>query len=137
MARRVLVIDDDAKARALVAAMLEPSGYEVAPAETGGRGLHLASDSAPDLILLDVEMPGMDGYEVCRRLRQEPKTHRIPVVMLTATDDPALNRLAFAAGAQACVPKPFRREGLIAVLETVQTQSLRGDHPEGTPEDPV
>jgi len=113
----VLVIDDESQTRELVAAILESEGYEVRGATGGVNGLTLADTEPPDVVLLDVKMPGMNGYEVCRVLRQGPKTRRIPVVMLTASDDPHLNREAYAAGAQACVPKPFRKEGLIAVIE--------------------
>jgi len=111
------VIDDESQTRELVAAILESEGYEVRGATGGVDGLTLADTEPPDVVLLDVKMPGMNGYEVCRVLRQGPKTRRIPVIMLTASDDPHLNREAYAAGAQACVPKPFRKEGLIAVIE--------------------
>ena len=120
MRKRVLVIDDDAQARALVAASLESKGSEVRGATGGVNGLTLADAEPPDAILLDLRMPGMDGYEVCRILRQGPKTGSIPVVMLTASDDPHLNREAYAAGAQACVPKPFRKDSLIAVIEAAR-----------------
>jgi len=119
MPTRVLVIDDNPQDRALVAAVLEPAGYEVRGAESGRVGLTLAEAEPPDVIVLDLHMPGMDGYEVCRLLSQGPRTRQIPVVMLTASDDLSLNRDAYAAGARACVPKPFRREGLIATIETV------------------
>jgi len=117
----VLVIDDDAQLRAFVAACLESEGYEVRGATGGMNGLTLADAEPPDVVLLDLQMPGMDGYEVCRILRQGPKTRQIPVVMLTASDDPHLNREAYAAGAQACVLKPFRKEALIAAISAVLT----------------
>jgi CheY-like chemotaxis protein len=120
--RRVLVIDDDAQVRALVAAILESEGYEVRGATGGVEGLALADTDPPDVVLLDLQMPGMNGYEVCRVLRQGPKTRQIPVVMVTVSDDPHLNREAYAAGAQACMPKPFRKEGLIAVIEAALAQ---------------
>jgi CheY-like chemotaxis protein len=119
MQRRVLVIDDDAQTRTLVTALLEPAGYAVRSADGAVAGLGLADAELPDLVVLDVQMPGMDGYEVCRRLRAGPRTQRIPIIMLTASDDPGLNRQVYAAGAQACVPKPFRREGLVATIEAV------------------
>jgi CheY-like chemotaxis protein len=121
MPKRVLVIDDDSQTRELVAAVLGSSGYEVRGAEGGGPGLSLAVAEPPDVVLLDVQMPGMNGYEVCRVLRRGAKTRQIPVVMLTASDDPHLNREAYAAGAQACVPKPFRKEALIATIRAVLT----------------
>ncbi len=112
-----MVIDDDAQARSLVAAFLEPAGYEVRGAQGGVPGLLAADTDPPDVIVLDLQMPGMNGYEVCRVLRHGEKTRGIPVVMMTASDDPHLNREAYAAGAQACVPKPFRKEGLIAAIQ--------------------
>jgi CheY-like chemotaxis protein len=125
MATRILAIDDDETARRFVVAVLQPAGYEVTTAPGGSAGLTLALGAPPDVVLLDVQMPEMDGYEVCRRLRRETRTREIPIVMLTATEDPKLNRLAYDAGAQACVPKPFRRESLIATIEAVRLQSAR------------
>jgi putative two-component system response regulator len=121
MSTRVLVIDDDAQSRQLVAAVLAGQGYEVAEAPSGVIALALADANLPALILLDVTMPGMDGYEVCRVLRQGERTKGVPVVMLTVSEDIALNRKAYEAGAQACVPKPFRREGLVATIQAVLT----------------
>lgn len=117
MRKRVLVIDDDPKARDLVAAFLDSASYTVRGAEDGATGLRLAAAEPPDVVVLDVQMPGMDGYKVCQILRRGVQTRRIPIVMLTASDDLHLNREAYAAGAQACVPKPFRKEGLIAAIE--------------------
>jgi len=125
MPKRVLVIDDDAQLRAFVAASLESEGYEVRGATGGMNGLTLADAEPPDVILLDLRMPGMDGYEVCRILRQGRKTRQIPVIILTVSDDPHLNREAYAAGAQACVLKPFRKEALIAAIRVVLTGMLR------------
>jgi DNA-binding response OmpR family regulator len=117
MVRRALVVDDDQKARELVRAILEDQGWEVQEAADGVAALNLADANPPDVVILDVMMPGLDGYEVCRVLRQGPHTHQLPVVMLTASGDTALNRKAYEAGAQACVPKPFSREVLMAAIE--------------------
>lgn len=125
MRKRVLVIDDDAQLRAFVAASLESEGYEVHGATGGMNGLTLADAEPPDVILLDLRMPGVDGYEVCRILRQGPKTRQIPVIILTVSEDPHLNREAYTAGAQACVLKPFRKEALIAAIRAVSTGMLR------------
>ena len=119
MGKRVLVIDDDAEAHSLVTAVLEPLGYEVRRAMEGVDGLRSAEAEPPDIILLDLQMPRMDGCEVCRILRCGLPTRHIPVIMVTASDDPALNRMAYAAGAQVCVPKPIRQEGLVAIVHTV------------------
>ena len=131
MTKRVLVIDDDPQARALAAAVLESAGYKVQGAQAGEAGLTMATADPPDVIVLDLQMPGMDGYEVCRILRQGPRTREIPVVMLTASDDPALNRKAYAAGAQACVPKPFRQQGLLVAIQAALTGMPHGSPPDG------
>jgi two-component system cell cycle response regulator len=99
IAERIFVVDDEPGNRELAEAFLTSASYEVTLAPDGPTALALAAADPPDLILLDVHMPGMGGYEVCWRLRQGPRTRQVPVVMLTATDDPALNRLAYAAGA--------------------------------------
>jgi CheY-like chemotaxis protein len=116
---RVLVIDDEVRDRDLVAAMLATSGYEVRHADSGVHGLQEANAAPPDVILLDVQMPDMDGFEVCRLLRRAPRTRKIPVIMITASDDPALNRNAYAVGAQACITKPVRQDGLIATIQVM------------------
>jgi CheY-like chemotaxis protein len=121
MSVRVLVIDDDPKGRELVKAVLDPDSFLVRTAAGGVSGLTQADADPPDVIVLDVQMPGMDGYEVCRVLRYGKKTKGVPVVMLTACDDAGLNHQAFAAGAQMCVTKPFRREA----LETAIAVALR------------
>jgi CheY-like chemotaxis protein len=117
MVRRALVVDDDRLSRELVRAILEDQGWEVREAAGGVVALNLAHANPPDIVILDVTMPGLDGYEVCRVLRQGPHTKHLPVVMLTGSVDRALNRKAYEVGAQACVPKPFRREGLMAAIE--------------------
>jgi CheY-like chemotaxis protein len=116
MRRRVLLIDDDPHMVDLVSGSIKAEDYEVRWAKNGVEGLQAADAAPPDVVLLDVEMPGMGGYEVCRILRHGDKTRHIPVVMLTSSTDPELSRMAYLAGAQACVPKPFRREGLLAAI---------------------
>src|SRR5207247_1340942 len=84
---RVLVVDDEAMNRSLLQDTLRAHGYEVTEAESGEQALILADDTAPDVILLDVMMPGMDGFEVCRRLKANPRTAPIPVLMVTALSE--------------------------------------------------
>ncbi len=118
-AARILVVDDDRLLRQMVRDFLEAAGFAVSEAVDGPDGLAQAATLQPDLILLDVMMPGMDGYTACRTLKAEPPTHAIPVVFLTASRDPHLTRQAFAAGAVACLTKPFRREALLAVINAL------------------
>ncbi len=115
---RILVVDDDPLLRHMVRDFLELAGFAVAEAVDGPDGLAQAAARPPYLILLDLMMPGMDGYTVYRTLQAEPATRAIPVVFLTASADPSLNRQAYAAGAVACLTKPFRRDALLAVVHT-------------------
>ena len=87
MSARILVVDDIEANRRLLQAKLEAQYYTVIQAENGPQALEVARKELPDIILLDVMMPGMDGYEVCRRLKEDPATAFIPVVMVTALSD--------------------------------------------------
>lgn len=116
---RVLVVGGDPRERELLKVYMGAIGYVVRSAETGTLALSMAAAQPPDLILLDLHLPDMDGYEVCRLLRQEPKTQKVPVVIVTESEELALNRQAYAAGAQACIPKPVRRPALVATIEAV------------------
>ena len=89
---RILCVDDDRPTVTIIAAILKKEGYEVEIALNGNEGLKKARESKPDLLILDIMMPGTDGYEVCRRLKADPETSRIGVLMLTAkggVDEPA------------------------------------------------
>ena len=116
---RILVVDDDRLIRQMVRDMLEIAECAVGEAVDGADGLVQAAAFHPDVILLDLMMPDMDGYAVCRRLKADPATRAIPVIFLTASANLKLNREAYAAGAVACLTKPFRREGLLAVVNTM------------------
>jgi DNA-binding response OmpR family regulator len=106
----VLVIDDDERLRALCQAALEDD-YQVVLAEDGERGLRLFYERQPDLVLLDVTMPGLDGYEVCRRIREVATT---PIIMLTAHGEAPQVALGLDAGADDYVTKPFRPVEMLA-----------------------
>ena len=107
MPGRVLVIDDLDINRRLLEARLVHQYYQVLLAKDGPTGLKLAQDEAPDIILLDVMMPGMDGYEVCRRLKAGPQTAHIPVVMVTALGERDDRLRGLAAGADDFLTKPI------------------------------
>ncbi|MBT4511044.1 MAG: Flp pilus assembly complex ATPase component TadA [Chloroflexi bacterium] len=109
----VLNIDDDADARQLVERLLARNGYDVITAGSGREGLDLAYERKPDLILLDMMMPEMDGYEVCDRLQEKVETANIPVVFLTGSKDDHDKARAFAAGAVGYLVKPVQKEDLL------------------------
>ena len=104
----VLVVDDDPMTRMLVVEALEPEGFSVLEAESGLEGIEAFRHHKPDIILLDVSMPGMDGFECCRHIRLLPGGERVPVVVLTGNDDDESITSAFEAGATDFVSKPMR-----------------------------
>jgi two-component system, OmpR family, response regulator RpaA len=104
---RILVIDDDQAIAELVKVNLELSGHQVTTAGDGIKGLALAKQNRPDLIVLDIMMPDLDGFTVCQRLRQDPTTHSIPVLMLTALGMTKDKVTGFDAGADDYLVKPF------------------------------
>ncbi len=103
---RILVVDDQPANIEIVAEIFEDT-FEVLFATDGEKALDLASTGRPDLILLDVMMPGLDGYEVCRRLKDNPATHAIPVIFVTAMNDEANETKGFELGAVDYIAKPF------------------------------
>lgn len=110
----ILLIEDDKSIRELLRSTLEEQGYEVLAAEDGPNGLAIALQSVPHLILLDLVLPGLDGFEVCRRLRASLKTSHIPIIMLTARSS-MLDKLAgLDLGADDYVTKPFDTDELLA-----------------------
>jgi CheY-like chemotaxis protein len=121
----ILVADDEPGIRDVIKSMLSDESYHLIFAENGAEAVDKAHDIIPDLVLLDIMMPKMDGYEVCRHLKSDPLTRDIPVVMLTASNDPQLNRKAFNAGAIACLTKPYRRATLINCVDMALGSSLR------------
>ena len=118
--RRVLVMDDDYHVRPTLARLLQRGGFQVDQAEDGRSGLELIEQNPPDLVLLDIWMPDIDGYEVLRRLKQHPKHRNIPVVVLTASDlSGDTHERALALGAVRYLEKPIASEDLLAEIERV------------------
>lgn len=111
-AARILVVDDEERNRRLLVAMLEADGYTATEAADGAQALDLARQSPPDIVLLDIMMPGMDGYEVARALKLDAATKAIPVVMVTALDDHDSRLRGLEAGAEEFVTKPVNRNEL-------------------------
>lgn len=112
----VLVVDDDPRNRKLMELLIQAEGYPVRSAESGAAALAAVAAEAPGLILLDIMMPDMDGFDVLRRLKADPQASRIPVIMVTALDDDASRMRLGAAGASRVITKPVDRWALKACL---------------------
>ena len=103
----LLVVDDDMINREMMSRRLEHMGFDVALAESGERALELLAEATPDLILLDILMPGIDGFQTLERIKRNPASAEIPVIMLTALDDADSTGRCIAAGAEDYAAKPF------------------------------
>lgn len=112
MGQRILIADDDDLLTRLVKYKLDTRGYEMMVAQNGEHALELISQQKPDLVILDAMMPVMDGFEVLRRLKSDPQTRSIPVIMLTARSQEADVVLALSSGATDYIVKPFLPEEL-------------------------
>jgi DNA-binding response OmpR family regulator len=118
MSRRVLVVDDDPRLLHIVAMYLGIEGYDVAIAADGAAGLSEIGKQRPDLIILDIMMPGIDGIETCRRIRADPATADVPVLMFSALSGDADVERARLAGANHLITKPFNLVGLGSVVKS-------------------
>ena len=114
----LLVVDDTHQNLRLLGNMLGEEGYEVRPVSNGRQALQAAEHDPPDLILLDVNMPDMDGYEVCRRIKAQDRSKDVPVIFLTAWTDRAHMVKAFEVGGADYVTKPFLFEEVLARVNT-------------------
>ncbi len=115
----ILIVDDEPAGRQALEALLDEQGYTLILVEDGPMALEQASNTVPDLILLDVMMPGMDGFEVCQRLRQDPILAEVPIILVTALDDQQSRVQGIEAGADDFISKPFHRSELRARVRTV------------------
>ncbi len=123
---RVLVIDDNESIHKLVVARLRPEGLEVIGEDDGERGIERAVSSQPDVILLDIGLPNVDGFEVCRRLKEHPSTRNIPIIFLTGTTDTESKVRGLDLGAVDYVTKPFDQVELRArVRAALRTKRLQ------------
>jgi PAS domain S-box-containing protein len=114
----VLIIDDTSENRLLLSSQLGMEGYQMLKAEGGPSGIELAIEHNPDVILLDVMMPGMDGFEACKLLKQNPQTHLIPVIMVTALRDVQRRIEGIEAGADEFLSRPHDRQELLVRVRT-------------------
>jgi len=114
----ILVVDDTPANLEVVCETLSDAGYEVATAINGDRALKRVQAYPPDLILLDVQMPGIDGFETCQRLKAEPKTASIPIIFMTALSDTESKEKGFNLGAVDYITKPFQEQEVLARVKT-------------------
>ncbi|MGE0683148.1 MAG: sigma-54-dependent transcriptional regulator [Candidatus Binatia bacterium] len=117
MAERILIVDDAPSNLDVLSAMLEPRGYEILIAAHGQAALTIATRARPDLILLDIMMPEVDGFAICRRLKDDATLHDIPVIFITARSDMASLVEGFRVGGCDYIVKPFREEEVLIRIE--------------------
>lgn len=115
---KILVVDDTPASLKLLTELLQTEGYEVRSAINGELAFHAASNNPPELILLDICMPGMDGFEVCRRLKAQAKTRDVPIIFVSALTETNQKVEGFELGAVDFVTKPFQREELLIRVRT-------------------
>jgi DNA-binding response OmpR family regulator len=127
MVTKVLIVDDEAPIRLLCRVNLEPEGMEVLEAADGQSGLETARAELPDVILLDVMMPGMDGWEVAERLIEDETTHEIPLVFLTARAELRDRARGLELGGVDYITKPFNPTELASVVEHLLERVRRGE----------
>ena len=117
MKRKILLIEDNEQNRYLVTFLLEKHGYEVLPAPDGEQGIELAQRALPHLILLDIQLPVMDGYAVARALRDNPVLGSIPIVAVTSYAMAGDREKSIAAGCNGYIEKPINPESFVAEIE--------------------
>lgn len=130
-AATILVIDDEPGIIDIVATNLTAEGFKVISAEDGEKGLELARKDSPDLVVLDIMMPGIDGWEVLRRLEADPDTAGTPVILLTARIEDTDVLQGLERGAVEYITKPFYPENLVASVKinlTALDPEMRGEH---------
>ena len=116
MSKLILIVEDDPKSLKLTRDLLQVSGYETIEATDGKQGVELAKAKKPDLILMDLMMPKMDGYTACSKIKADQATKVIPVIMLTAVGHEFNKKFAMEMGADGYITKPFTREELLDAI---------------------
>lgn len=119
MKKQVLVVDDEIGALTLIGIMLERGGFGVLKAKDAKSALMVLDENTPDLIILDVMMPGMDGIELCRVIRQRDMTQKVPVLILSARGDADSIMRGLEAGANDYLPKPILHHDLVSKVRSI------------------
>ena len=126
MAKKILVIEDEPDILQLVSTYLEREGYRVSAALTGTEGMKLAKAEHPDLVVLDLMLPEIDGFEICKRIRSDPKIAETPIIILTAKTEEADTIVGLELGADEYVTKPFSPKALVARVKALFRRIDRG-----------
>lgn len=129
---KILVVDDEADIRELVRLNLTREGYEVLDCESGEQALNLSRSKGPDLVVLDLMLPGIDGLEVCKQLKADPKTAQVPIVILTAKGEEADVVAGLEVGADDYVAKPFSGKVLVARVRRLLRKAAQPADEQGT-----
>jgi two-component system, cell cycle response regulator DivK len=114
MSRRILVVEDEEDNRCIVRDLFTSVGYEIIEAVTGEEGVAVAERHVPDLILMDIQLPGLDGYEATRQIKADPALRHIPIIVVTSYALSGDDVKAFEAGCDAYISKPFSPRALLA-----------------------
>jgi two-component system, cell cycle response regulator DivK len=129
MKGKVLLIEDNEQNRYLTTFLLETYGYEVTQASDGARGIRLAEIILPQLILLDIQLPAMDGYAVARELRKNPMLKDIPIVAVTSYAMPGDRKKTIDAGCNGYIEKPINPETFVVEIEAYLDKDREANHP--------
>lgn len=119
MSKQLLIVDDEPNLLRAVEACLRAEGYEVMTARSGQEALMRVAQKVPDIIISDIRMPGMDGYQLARQLRHSPRGALVPIIFLTAKEETTDRIEGFRSGVDAYLTKPFEPEELVAVIESI------------------
>jgi two-component system, sensor histidine kinase and response regulator len=119
MAKRILAVDDEVDVLLIVKTALQSEGYDVETATNGSDALAMARDNPPDLVLLDIMMPGMTGFDVLRSLKNEERTSTVPVIMLTGVSERRKMQEALMSGTEYYIVKPFEFHDLLGKVKEV------------------
>ncbi|HEX4474738.1 MAG TPA: response regulator [Polyangiaceae bacterium] len=122
---RILVVEDQDSIRRMIEALISARGYKVTAVNSGTKAIDVALTDPPDMVLLDLMVPGYDGFEVCRRLRKNPTTRAVPILIISAMDDPDSRTKAADAGATAYYTKPFSPIALLKEIERLASESSK------------
>src|SRR5262249_33444514 len=128
MSKRILVVEDHADNRQIIRDMLAPTDYDITEAENGEEALAAIAKQRPDLILMDIQLPIMDGYAAARRIKADPALRTIPIIAVTSYALNGEERIARAAGCDDYVPKPFSPRQLLAKVRQLTFGSSNSRH---------